>query len=234
MKKRSIVLLLISLLILSFTACGGKTNEEYHNVTAQNNVYSMGTQSVTIEGNSLNDAPAVVFKKSISPADIVLGGALVGKTVTKVTYNEKSSITVELSGNAKVKGGIDVYGSIKIKHTGLESKGSSVCLITVLAPEISVASSMTGKSQKDGKTVYNVTTMFYLPVGEFTDKANAENVTLAEGVEGNLTVELSDGKLTVTVKNCNVENPTVKIGACVTTIGKEVVVELGRYIGAEF
>ncbi len=191
-------------------------------------------QSITIEGNSLNDAPEVVFKASISPADIVLGDALKGKTVTKVTYNGESSITVEVSGNTEAKGGTDVYGSMKIKHSGLESKGESVCLVSVLSPELCVSSTMSNASKKDGVTIYNVVTTFYLPVGEFTDTVNAENIMLGEGVTGDLTVELTEGRLTVAVRNCNTQHPTVKIGADVTTIGKEVTVKIGSYSGVDF
>ncbi len=42
--------------------------------------------------------------------------------------------------------------------------------------------------------------------------ATAENITFAGGVTGKPTVELADGKLTVRVDNCNVENSEVLVG----------------------
>lgn len=64
--------------------------------------------------------------------------------------------------------------------------------------------------------------------------ATAENITFAGGVTGKPTVELADGKLTVRVDNCNVENSEVLFGANVTTIGKPMAVKLGTYSGADF
>ena len=84
---------------------------------------------------------------------------------------------------------------------------------------------MTNTRKNGDKTVYSILTTFELPVGDFTDAATAENITLAGGVTG---------KLTVRVDNCNVENPEVLFGANVTTIGKPMVVKLGTYTGADF
>ena len=66
------------------------------------------------------------------------------------------------------------------------------------------------------------------------EPATAENITFAGGVTGKPTVELADGKLTVRVDNCNVENSEVLVGANVTTIGKPMAVKLGTYTGADF
>lgn len=57
---------------------------------------------------------------------------------------------------------------------------------------------------------------------------------VCRGVTGKPTVELADGKLTVRVDNCNVENSEVLVGANVTTIGKPMAVKLGTYSGADF
>ena len=87
MKTRFIsIVLMITLVTALFTACGSRV--EYHNIAAQNNVYSMGTQSVVIKSSSLNsDEPTARFRQSISPSDIELGEALEGKTVTVENCN---------------------------------------------------------------------------------------------------------------------------------------------------
>lgn len=236
MKKSLIaVLLCLAVVMACLSACATGDEERYHNIKTDMNVYSMGTQSVTIEKSTEHsDEPEVVFKSGISASDIELGEALEGKTVTKVTYVSVSSIIVELSGETKVHGGADVLGSITVKHSGLDSKGASVCYLKVLAPELRVTASMSNMRKNGDETVYSILTTFDLPVGEFTDAATVENITLAGGVTGKLTVELADGKLTVRVDNCNVANPEVLFGANVTTIGKAVTVKLGTYTGADF
>lgn len=233
MKKRRIVFIAAVLLISALlTACG--SNEKYHNISAQNNVYSMGAQSVLIEGNSLgSDQPVVKFKQSIAPSDIELGEALDGKTVTKVTYNSESSITVELSGNTKVAGGADVLGSITVKHSGLESKGDSTCVVNVRAPEIKVSSMMSSKRAKDGVATYNIVATLSLPAGKFTENAVTENISLADGATGDLSVELAGDILNVTVDNCNVANPSLDLESEVTTFGKEITVVLSMGGSAE-
>ena len=216
-----------------FTACGSRV--EYHNIAAQNNVYSIGAQSVVMKSSSLNfDEPSARFKQSISPSDIELGEALEGKTVTKVTYNSVTSITVELSGNTKMSGGDGVLGSITVKHSGLESEGDSSCVVEILAPELFVSSYMSNVRKKGDKTVYKVIATLSLPVGEFSGGASVGSITLTNGATGELSIKLSDGALTVTVENCNMKNPYICIGSDVTTFGKEITVRLVAGGGAVF
>lgn len=216
-----------------FTACGSRV--EYHNIAAQNNVYSIGAQSVVIKSSSLNfDEPSARFKQSISPSDIELGEALEGKTVTKVTYNSVTSITVELSGNTKMSGGDGILGSITVKHSGLESEGDSSCVVEILAPELFVSSYMSNVRKKGDKTVYKVIATLSLPVGEFSGGASVGSITLTNGATGELSIKLSDGALTVTVENCNMKNPYICIGSDVTTFGKEITVRLVVGGGAVF
>lgn len=226
MKTRFIfIIMMITMVMALFTACSSRV--EYHNIAAQNNVYSMGTQSVVIKSSSPNfDEPTARFKQSISPSDIEIGEALEGKAVTKVTYNSAASITVELSGNTKVSGGDGVFGSITVKHSGLESEGDSSCVVKILAPELRVSSYMSNVRKKGEETIYKVIATISLPVGEFSGGATAGNITLTNGAMGELSVKFSDGALTVTVENCNMANPSICIGADVTTFGKEITIRL--------
>ena len=224
---------MITMVTALFTACGSRV--EYHNIAAQNNVYSIGAQSVVIKSSSLNfDEPSARFKQSISPSDIELGEALEGKTVTKVTYNSVTSITVELSGNTKMSGGDGILGSITVKHSGLESEGDSSCVVEILAPELFVSSYMSNVRKKGDKTVYKVIATLSLPVGEFSGGASVGSITLTNGATGELSIKLSDGALTVTVENCNMKNPYICIGSDVTTFGKEITVRLVAGGGAVF
>lgn len=236
MKKRWILLTLTAMLALTLlTACGGSGESTYQNIAAQGNPYSMGTQSILIEASSGNaDAPGVKFRQSISPADIVLGQALEGKTVTAVTYHSETSITVVLAGNTKTAGGDGVYGTITVKHSGLESKGSSACTVNVRLPEIQVVSLASSQKTVAGVKTYSLTAKLGLPVGTFTDQA-AEHITLADGVTGDLTVTRSDdGILSLTIQNCNMANPSIRLEADATSLGKGVSLKLSLGDSARF
>lgn len=225
MKKRFGLFIFALVLITVFlSACGG--TKTYSNIAAQSNPYSMGTQSIEIKASTINaDEPSAKFKQSISVGDIEIGQALEGKTVTKVTYNSESSITVELSGNAKAAGGEGVYGTITVKQSGMESKGNSTCTVNLRAAALDVVSMASSKKIVGDVTTYNISAKLGLPAGAFTDNA-AEYVSLADGATGDLTAELSDGILVITVKNCSVANPTLSLKAEATTFAKEIKIKL--------
>ena len=152
--------------------------------------------------------------------------SLAGKTVTKVTYNSETSITIVLSGTTKAAGGENALGCITVKHSGLESSGSSSCLVKVLAPEVRVTSMSSSQSTKEGSTVYRITASLSLPGGEFTERAVNGGITLADGVTGELSVTLSEGHLSVTVAHCSVSAPSLVIDAGATTVGKGTTLRL--------
>ena len=228
MKKRlSIIVLTIVAFAMIMTACGGKNNggDVYHNIAAQSNPYSMGKQSIELVASSssvVNDEPIAKFKQSISTSDIELGQALEGKTVTKVVFNNESSITVTLDGNTKAAGGDGVHGTITIKQSGMASKGSSTCTVNVLAPVMFVSGFFGG----GGGGNFLVSATLQLTAGEFTSEATAENIILAGDATGELNVTLSEGKLKIEVKNCNERNPSVILKSQVTTFGKEYTIKL--------
>lgn len=223
MKNRLVLLTLaIALLLSAFTACGDVT---YANISAQN-PYSKGTQTIEITASSaISDIPTVKFKQSISVSDIVLGEALIGKTVTKVEYKSETSIAVTLDGNTKAEGGDGVYGTITVKHSGLDSEGNSTCTVNLLAPLMAVKDYFGGGTTNK----YMITANIILNEGEFTDKATSEYISLEDGVTGELTVSLSDGVLTVNVTDCSVKNPSLVMKPQVTTFGKEYVIKLTPY-----
>lgn len=232
MKKRiSIFVLIISLIAVFLTACGGKNNggDVYGNITAQSNPYSMGKQSIELVASSssiVNDEPIAKFKQSISTSDIELGQALEGKTVTKVVFNNESSITVTLDGNTKAAGGDGVYGTITVKQSGMVSKGNSTCTVNVRVPEIKVSSYRATSKTAEDVTVHDIIAKLSMPVGAFTDKA-VESVTLADGVTGELIAALSeDGTLSLTIKSCNTANPAICLDSEATTLGKGISVKL--------
>lgn len=226
MKIKNILIVIMAFFVSAiFVSCG--SNTEYYNIAAENNVYSIGTQSILINSSSLNDdAPVAVFKSSISISDIELKEGLEGKKVTKVTYNSETSITIEVSGNTKVEVKEEQEGKITIKQSGLESKGNSSCYILVIAPELYVSSFRQSAIKKDGVVVYNIIATITLPVGEFIESSDTEGITLALEATGKLTTEFSKSSVTITIENCNIEKPTIKIAANTTTFGKEITIKL--------
>lgn len=238
MKKRlSLIALAIVALAVFLTACGGKNNggNAYNNIAAQSNPYSMGAQNIVITASNLNEGePAAKFKESISTSDIELGQALEGKTVTKVVFNNESSITVTLDGNTKAAGGDGVYGTITVKQSGMVSKGASTCTVNVRVPEIKVSSYRATSKTAGDVTTLNIIAKLSMPVGAFTDKA-VESVTLADGVTGEVIAALSeDGTLSLTIKSCNTANPAICLDSDATTLGKGISVKLSLGGSARF
>lgn len=225
MKKRlfSVVLTVLSVLsVLAFSAACGENGATYNNIVAQSNPYSMGTQSIEITATSEKDGePSAKFKQSISVNDVEGGGALDGKTVTNVVFNSETSVTVTLDGNTKAEGGDGVYGTITVKQSGMASKGNSTCTVNLQIPEIAVRNYFFG-----GGTKYLVMAELWLEAGGFTENATAENVTLADGETGAISVTLSEGVLKIEVTDCNVKTPSVILNAKVTTFNKEYTVKL--------
>lgn len=232
--KKSIIALVLTVLLTAtlLTAC--VEEKTYYNIAAQSNPYSMGKQSITIEASSFNyDEPTVEFKQSIAASDIVLGDALVGKTVTNVVYNGKTSITVTLEGNTRAAGGNNVYGTITVKHSGLESDGNSSCTVNVRAPEVSYTRTYLRTSQKGDVKTYDLKAEITMPAGEFlANITDAGNVTLV-GATGEMTVELSEGKLIVTIDKCNVDEPTICIKGLANSFGKDITIELDIFGSVE-
>lgn len=229
MKRRiGLIAMTVALVATFFTACGG-SQVTYSNITAESNPYSMGTQSIELVASSsavINDEPTAKFKQSISPADVELGQALEGKTVTKVVYNSESSVTVTLEGNTKVPGatgGNTVYGTITVKQSGMESKGNSTCIVNVLAPAMVVGDFFIGGNSTLG---YSIMATLRLTAGEFTSNATKENITFTGDATGEMSVKLADGSLEIDIENCNVANPTIVLGSAVTSFGKEYAIEL--------
>ena len=230
--KKQILFFLASAMLCIFLLSSCDTGDEiYGNITADSNAYGAGVQTIRITASDLNgDEPTASFRSGISAADIVLGDALEGKTVSKVTYISNSAIEIELSGSAKAKGSDTALGSITVKHSGLESDGSSVCHVHVLAPEIRCESVMSAKAAKDGK----ITATLRLIGGEFTPDA-AGSIRLADGVEGMLTAKKDgDDVILIEITDATEASPVIVVGADATHFAEEVTFAVSAFSGAKF
>ncbi|MGM9663215.1 MAG: hypothetical protein ACI3XF_00095, partial [Eubacteriales bacterium] len=103
------------------------------------------------------------------------------------------------------------------------------CRIKVKGPSIETEKASSKSFEIRDITLYNVSSVLYLPVGEFTDKADAEHIRLADPSLGELQIYLEDGKLTLKVTNCISPEPSVIIDAEATTLGIEFSVCIGVY-----
>ena len=233
--KKQILFFLVSALLCIFLLSSCDTGDEiYSNITADSNAYGTGVQTIRITASDLNsDEPTVSFKSGISAADIVLGDALEGKTVSKVTYISNSAIEIELSGSAKTRGSDTALGSITVKHSGLESDGSSVCHIHVLAPEIRCESVMSARTSKDGRTTYKITATLRLIGGEFTSDA-AGSIRLADGVDGTLTAKKDGDVIVIEITDATEASPVIVVGADATHFAGEVTFAVSAFSGVKF
>lgn len=235
--KKQIVFFLASALLCIFLLSSCNTgNEIYSNITADSNAYSAGVQRIRITAsNQISDpsSPSVSFRAGITAADIVLGDALEGKTVSGVTYISNSEIEVELSGTTNAKGSDTAFGSITIKHSGLESDGSSVCNIHVLPPEIRCESVMSTKTVKDAKTTYRITAVIRIIAGEFS--ADAEQyVRIADDTAGTLTAKKDGDVIVIEIADAAEASPEIVVGANATPFAKEVTFAVSALSGAKF
>lgn len=230
MKKRLKRILSVLLLVSCFFAlssCG--FTQTYENITAHGDVYFMGTQTVRLKGTLPEDGFSAKFKNSISASDIELSDALEGKTVEQVTYIDADTVELILSGKTDVGIGENAEGTITVLASGLDSEGNSSCRIKVKGPAIETEKASSKSFEIRDITLYNVSSVLYLPVGEFTDKADAEHIRLADPSLGELQIYLEDGKLTLKVTNCISPEPSVIIDAEATTLGIEFSVCIGVY-----
>lgn len=230
MKKRLKHILSVLLLVSCFFAlssCG--FTQTYENITADGDVYFMGTQTVRLKGTLPEDGFSAKFKNSISASDIELSDALEGKTVEKVTYIDADTVELILSGKTDAGIGENAEGTITVLASGLDSEGNSSCRIKVKGPAIETEKASSKSFEIRDITLYNVSSVLYLPVGEFTDKADAEHIRLADPSLGELQIYLEDGKLTLKVTNCISPEPSVIIDAEATTLGIEFSVCIGVY-----
>lgn len=230
MKKRLKRILSVFLLVSCFFAlssCG--FTQTYENITVHGDVYFMGTQTVRLEGTLPEDGFAAKFKKSISASDIELSDALEGKTVEKVTYIDADTVELILSGKTDMGIGENAEGTVTVLASGLDSEGNSSCRIKVKGPSIETEKASSKSFEIRDITLYNVSSVLYLPVGEFTDKADAEHIRLADPSLGELQIYLEDGKLTLKVTNCISPEPSVIIAPEATTLGIEFSLCIGVY-----
>ena len=229
--KRSLKTAISLFLFLSFIAvlasCGIiQTNE---NIAVQGEVYSFGKQTIILNSILPEGGNAAKFKKDISASDIKLSDALEGKNIDKVTFIDEYNLELELSGNTKSTGGDGAIGTLTVLAGGLESKGKSTCHVKLNGPTIVTESAYSNRFTARDLTLYNVSSTISLPMGEFTDKADAEHIRLADPNLGRLEIKLENGKLTLSIINCLSAEPSVIFAPETTTMGIEFSICIGVY-----
>ena len=225
--KTALALLLLLSCIAAFASCG--IIQTYENITVQGEIYSFGKQTVMLNSILLEGGVAAKFKESISASDIEFSDALEGKVIDKVTFIDEYNVELELSGKTKENGGDGVFGTVTVLTSGLKSGGKSTCHIELKGPSVVTESAYSNSFTARDLTLYNVSSTISLPMGEFTDKADAEHIRLADPSLGRLEIKLEDGKLTLSVINCLSAEPSVIIAPEATTIGLEFSVCIGVY-----
>lgn len=227
MKKLSILLLtaLFAVMCVTLVACGGEG--ESVALSASNNLYSHGEQTVKITFSS-TESGEHVFEEDISVSDVAVGDGLVGKEVVSVVYENSTTISVTLSGTVtETVGSEGLLGYIAV-NGGISDKVTGTAYLTVYKPQMTTSAS----SSSNIGSLHNYSSTFVLPYGSFVEEyVNTEYITLPD-TNGTLEVSLTgDGELYVRVKGFTlsegVSYPAVHIAAEVTTFNKELYVYVG-------
>lgn len=227
MKKLSVMLLsaLLAAVCLTFVACGGEG--ESVALSASDNVYSHGEQTVRLTFAS-SAGEGYVFEEDISVSDISVGDGLVGKEVVSVVYENSTTVSVTLSGTVTgTVGNEGLLGYIAI-NGGISDGATGTAYLTVYKPQMTTS----GSSSSNIGSLHNYSSTFVLPYGSFVEEyVNTEYITLPD-TNGTLEVSLTgEGELYVRVKDFTlsegVSYPAVRIAAEVTTFNKELYVYVG-------
>lgn len=227
MRKFSFVLLsaLLAAMCMTLAACGAEG--ESVALSASNNVYSHGEQSVQITFSS-STGEGYVFEEDISVSDVSVGDGLVGKEVVSVDYVDAATITVTLSGTVTgTVGSEGLLGYIAV-NGGISDKAVGTAYLTVYKPQMLTS----GTSSSNIGDYHNYSSTFTLPYGSFVEEyVNADYITLPD-TNGTLEVSLTEeGELYVRVKDFllseGVSYPAVHIAAEVTTFHKDLYVYVG-------
>lgn len=227
MKKVFYIVLsaLLAAMCMTLAACGAEG--ESVALSASNNVYSHGEQTVQIKFSS-SAGEGYVFEENISVSDISVGDGLVGKEVVSVSCVDASTISVTLSGTVTgTVGNEGLLGYIAV-NGGISDRATGTAYLTVYKPQMMTS----GTSSSNIGDLHNYSSTFTLPYGSFVEEyVNAEHITLPDA-NGTLEVRLTEeGELYIRVKNFTlsegVSYPVVHIAAEVTTFNKEMYVYVG-------
>ncbi len=224
MKKLSFLIasLFLAALGMILVAC---TEPQIVSLTASNNVYSHGEQTVEITVSD-TDASGCTFEEGISASDVTAGDGLAGKTVTSVKYVDAKTISVTLSGTVTAEVGNEgILGSLTVSG-GMTDGGTGTAYLTVYKPQMTTSS--VSSSSMGG--VYSFSSTFKLPYGSFVE-GELGGITLPDDngvLETSLTAA---GELKVTVREftptAEFSHPVVMIPAGATTFAKELYVYVG-------
>lgn len=227
MKKLSILLLtaLFAVMCVTLVACGGEG--ESVALSASNNLYSHGEQTVKITFSS-TESGEHVFEEDISVSDVAVGDGLVGKEVVSVVYESSTTVSVTLSGTVTgAVGSQGLLGYISV-NGGISDRATGTAYLTVYKPQMTTNTS----SSSNIGSLHSYSSTFLLPYGSFVEEyVNTEYITLPD-TNGTLEVSLTgEGGLYVRVKDFTlsegVSYPAVRIAAEVTTFDKELYVYVG-------
>lgn len=216
---------LLAVLCMSLAACGGEG--ERVALSASNNVYSHGEQTVQLTLSSSENGE-YVFEEDISVSDLTVGDGLAGKEVTAVVYVDDRTVSVTLSGTVTATVGDEgLLGSVTV-NGGISDRAIGTAYLTVYRPQMTT----TGTSSSNIGNLHNYSSTFALPYGSFVEEyVDAEHITLPD-TNGTLEVGLTEaGELYIRVKGFtpseDASYPVAHIAAEVTTFHKELYVYVG-------
>lgn len=200
---------------------------ECENVITDGRILASGEQTLTItsvqpDGNG----EKARFKNNIDITDITLDGAIYGKTLMAVVFENEHTIKLMFSGDCVPFDGIKGKTQLRISKNALHNGYDSVCEFTVYKQQ------MLAQECIFDITGGKVTTKFVLPWGSFTDKATADAISLLDPTIGEISeVEVVDdgNALVVTVSEFYgtlAQLPTITIASDATTFGVVITISM--------
>ena len=241
MKNKTVKILyslFVAMLCCAFVfACAPNENpwglSECKNIEVEGRALSSGEQTLTVKSIApTGEGNKARCKNTIDVGEITLGGALYGKTLTAVVYENENSVKLMLSGEVANFDGVKAQAQIRVSKNALYNGYDSTCSF-----EIYKAQMLASESVFD-VTGASVQTKFVLPWGNFTDKATVGAVSLLDPTLGEVSeVEVVDGgsALVVTVSDFHgtlAELPMIILASDTTTFG--VVITIKMETGSAF
>lgn len=216
------ILLVLVVFCLMLTGCSSK--EDSYDIEAEQAVFDMGEQDITI----ISKSDSLSFKGDIKASSVVLDDGLKGIDVTSVIVINTKKISIHLSGKAEKRADSSTMGKIIIKSNALSIDGNAICYTSVNKPSITTMSFRSSMVKKDGVASYDLSGDVYLDGGYFTDDIignalPAIGVTIKE-----IAYTLNDdGSLNIKITGCNVNYPEITLTGGITSFNMKITFKLG-------
>jgi hypothetical protein len=226
----------------SGSGSGSTTFTPSTEISMEGTVYYTGNQTVIFQISTNEDT---TFKSTISTSDITFSGALAGKTITSVTYNNSYKVTVLLDGTVTASESQleDFNGTITLGASAMSNNKSYTVNTEVdFHPVIEAHGRISTNKASDGTNQYIYYTTLQLPYGsinqeaiENDNKLKLEYLTFTNATPNAKIASFkinANGRILITITGFEITAekgpyPIVKMDASVTSLNIELTIDVG-------